>query len=448
MKNLFRLGLLTLILLMFTTQTFAITEVSKSKKKKPVIAVISDSAHRNGTTYLICGASSDIIASDLVNAINQSRHMQAPLLGDTMAKMTDNKLNVYKYTFFQEYRSNYNIDFVNLKRLTKNIEADYILMITSGLDIQSNFLKDTWWNKLNISGVDVVKPTYKLTTLLTLVNKRTYEVVWQDLYQKDISARNYDLGTVQFSPGYAQLTKIKKYSKRVSEHVVPIIDANVNPELQPPKEPKTVELKNIHINEDKRLYYPVIHTEEVKKKVDKANKKFQAYQKKIKDNRAKRIDEKNKAKQVPQDTKTDTKMPDSSAIHQINNSTQKNKNLVPAVNTIQNKSISPAQEIVQPAMIKQQEDKIIQQKFIKPTSAVKKQVNTESQVDIAPPDKNPTPRVKQQVDELPVKSPPRQFEEENSKELPLYDWNIKNIYLKDIGSQLFYEKQANVSEKL
>ena len=427
MKNIIRLGLLGLTLLIFCTQCFAISEPAKNEKKKtPVVAVISDRAHRNGTTYLICGSAADIIATDIINALNQSKRIQAPLLGETMAKITDNKLAIYKDTFFQEYKSNYNIDFINLKRLTGNIKADYILMVTSGLDIQSSFLKDTWWNKLNISGMDVVRPTYRLSTLLTLIDNKTSEIVWQDLYIKDISAKNFDIGAVQFSPGYAQLSKIKKYSTRVAEHVVPIVDKNVNPELQPPEEPKTIELKKMHINEDKRLYYPVIHKEEVQKKVNKFTDRFKR-------------DEKVKQNENSTNQSTEkTVSPENLNIQQINN--------------IQPKT-EQQQEIIQPAIYKQPQDKIIQQKFIKQTPAPKTQKKNEKPA-VNKIEKKPAVEVKKL--EYPMQTPPKTTPEIQKNEpsaqpenqLPLYDWNLKNIYLKEIGTQTFYEKQAATGGKI
>ena len=228
------------------------------------VAVITDTGHRNGTNYLICGAASDIIATDIINRLNMTGRMRAPLLGDTMSKITQQNIPVYYMTFLNEYKYNYNVDFVNLKRVTRNIPADYIVLVTSGLDVQSNFLKDTWWNKLNIPGMDPVKPTYKLTTLITLINKKNYAIEWQDLYLRDIEARNYDIGAVHFSPSYAQLAKIKKYSKNMSEYVANIIDEKVNPWTVPPEEPKSVEMKSKFVNEGTKVYYPAVNGDVVK----------------------------------------------------------------------------------------------------------------------------------------------------------------------------------------
>lgn len=233
-------------------------------RKAPTVVVLSDIGHRNGTTYLICGAASDIIAADIINRMNQTGRIKAPLLGDNMSNITQKNIPLYYDTFFKEYKYNYNVDFVNLKRVTRNMQADYILMVTSGLDIQSQLFKETWWNKWGISVSQPIEPTYSLITMLTLIDKKTYRIVWQDLYQRDIKAKNMDLGVTQFSPNYSQLAKIKKYSNIMSEYVVANIDKIVNPWIVPPEEPKAIEMKSRFINEGTKVYYPTVNGEVVK----------------------------------------------------------------------------------------------------------------------------------------------------------------------------------------
>ncbi len=156
-------------------------------------------------------------------------------------------------------------------------------MVTSGLDIQSQLFKETWWNKWGISSSEPITPTYRLTTMLTLIDKKTYSIVWQDLYQRDIKAKNMDLGVTQFSPNYPQLAKIKKYSNTMSEYVVNIVDKTVNPWIVPPEEPKSVEMRSRFVNEGTKVYYPAVIGEVVKQnfkefKTDTQNK-WDKYQK-------------------------------------------------------------------------------------------------------------------------------------------------------------------------
>lgn len=379
------------------------------------IAVLTDTGHRNGTTYIICGAASDIIAADIINKMNQTGRIKAPLLGETMSKITQKNIALYYMTFFNEYKYNYNVDFVNLKRVTRNINADYLLLVTSGMDVQSNFLKDTWWNKLNISGMDPVRPTYTLSTLVTLVDKKTFQVVWQDMYTRDIVAHNYDLGVTQFSPSYPQLTKIKKYSKNMSEYVTNLVDRQVNPWIVPPKEPKSFEMRSRFLNEGTKLYYPTVNGEVVKQnfndfktetQMKRETRKRQKMQEKHIEN-VRRIEQK---KEVQEQTlqykkKSDERLFDSirdnvedvsNTLTPAQNPEIKEENIVPAVNVEPKKDV----EIVKPLL-----SKPAQNKNIKPINNVQPKIQT--------------PKAEPQQEQM---------------EAPHYDWNIKNIYLQKIGS--------------
>ena len=125
MRKFFIYFIFSVFVLFSANLSVSCAEVQKMK----TIAVMSDVGHRHGSNYLICGAAADIIAADIINRINLSGRMKAPLLGDTMAKITRTSIPLYYVSFFNEYKYNYNVDFVNLKRVTKSLEADYILMV-------------------------------------------------------------------------------------------------------------------------------------------------------------------------------------------------------------------------------------------------------------------------------------------------------------------------------
>jgi hypothetical protein len=362
--------------------------------KVPTVAILTDSEHRQGTTYLVCGAASDIIATDLINALNQTGRIKAPLLGETMSQITQKSIPLYHTTFFQEYKYNYNIDFVNLKRVAKNINADYLLVISSGLDVQSSFLKDTWWSKFEIAGHATVNPTYKLTTLMTLIDRKNYNIIWQDLYRRDISAHNYDLGIVQFSPSYAQLSKIKKYSKNVSEYVTAIVDKQVNPWILSPKKPKAVTFKNKFVNEGTKVPYPVVHGDVIKQNFNETKNNVQEY-----------IDEKQKKRiqniQLKQETKQEK-------IHNINRKEEQlfdsiRKEMEGFSNALpppKDEHIIPAVEIIQPVLNKES-------KPVKPA------------VNKTPPQKvQPIKQTKPKQPDPAAGLPP---------ELKEYKWNLKKV---------------------
>lgn len=78
--------------------TFFSFNAAFSDELKPTVAVITDINHRAGTIYLVTGASTDIIASDIISKLNESNLVYAPVLGDSMQKITRH-LNMYTQTF-------------------------------------------------------------------------------------------------------------------------------------------------------------------------------------------------------------------------------------------------------------------------------------------------------------------------------------------------------------
>lgn len=430
---------INILLLVFAIFGFNTAVFSATVHPVKTIAVITDTGHRNGTNYLICGAASDIIATDLVNRINMTGRMKAPLLGDTMSKITQRNIPLFYMTFLNEYKYNYNIDFVNLKRVTRYIPADYLLLVTSGLDVQSNFLKDTWWNKLNIPGMDPVKPTYKLSTLITLIDKRTYQIVWQDLYLRDIEAHNYDLGIVQFSPSYAQLAKIKKYSKNMSEYVTNIIDRNVNPWIVPPEEPKAVEMKSKFVNEGTKIYYPTVNGDVVKQnfnefKTDthmKIEKMQQKRQQKKQIENIRRIEKQKAIEQEQQQLETKNQKlkqrEDKRLFDSIRNNIDDVTNTLPPAKETSQDYILPAVEVT-PKGTQQQSTDV---EIVKPNLKIQEKTTQPAVNKFQSTSKNQ--QKTKQINYKQKTKPNTQKQETPKQELPHYDWNIKNIYLQKIG---------------
>ena len=84
--------LIAIIFVLFTVMMCINTQASAVVRKPPTVLVLTDSGHRNGTNYIICGAASDIIAEDIINELNKTKRIKAPLLGENMAKITQKTL--------------------------------------------------------------------------------------------------------------------------------------------------------------------------------------------------------------------------------------------------------------------------------------------------------------------------------------------------------------------
>lgn len=433
-KNIFTC-IVTLIMFAALSQvSYAITEVQNNKK--PTVVVISDSAHRNGTTYLICGAASDIFAADIINRLNMSGKINAPLLGDNMAQIAKN-IPLYTHTFYNEYKYNYNVDFVNLKRITKNMNADYVLMVTSGMDIQSELFKENWWNKWGLSSSQPITPTYKLVTMISLIDKRSYNVVWQEMYQREIKAENMDLGITQFSPNYSQLAKLKKYSTTMSEYVANNVEKVVTPTKKVNNEPKAVEMKGRFVNEGTKIYYPTVNGEVVKQNFDEARQNISDFtaeqQRKWINYKKQRQQKKNienvnriEIKKQKQNTEEIT---DENLFDSIRNTVDDMTNSLPEVRKestmtpVKEENIKPVVDVIKP--IEKKENEIV--------TPLEK--NLEKQIDdVSPKNINNTPIKQEYVTPIEYVEPRQPIDYQTPKNhVPRYDWNLKNIYLQKIG---------------
>ncbi len=416
---------------LFTTFLQNPSFAKEEEHKIPTVLVLSDSGQRNGTTYLTCGAAADLIAADIINELNKTGRIKAPLLGETMAKITQKNIPLYYLTFFREYRNNYNIDFVNLKRVTNNMNADYILLVTSGMDIQSRFLKTTWWNKLGLAEGDPVIPTYKLSTLVSLIDKKTYSVIWQDLYLRDLKAADYDIGFAQFSPGYAQLSKIKKYSMTMSQYVSKEVDKRVNPWTVPEEKPKSIEMKSKFINEGTKLYYPSVNGEVIKQNIDEAqqNYKSKREQRRLEKEQQKHIENVRLLEQKRQELEIKQQEEQNALIKNQKNSQE--PRLFDSIrddidNSSNNLPKLRGEKIIPAVDVQQTEPKVITPVMDKPAASsaltpAEKTKETESV-------KNTNTKTTQPA------ASGKNNNQQRQKKLPQYDWNIKNINLQKIGN--------------
>jgi len=416
---------------------FAITEVNS---KLPKVVVISDSAHRNGTTYLVCGAASDIFASDIINQLNKTGRIKAPLLGENMSQIAKH-IPLYTHTFYNEYKYNYNVDYVNLKRITRNIDSDYILMITSGLDIQSQFFKENWWNSWGLSSSLPITPTYKLVTMMTLIDSKSYQIVWQNIFQRDIKAENMDLGITQFSPNYSQLAKIKKYSLTMSEYVASNVEKIVAPTRKINTEPKALELKSRFLNEGTKIYYPTVNGEVVKQNFDETKQNISNFtskqQSRWKQFREKRQQNKNiKNINRVQEKKQQEVLPVNDATENLFDSIRNNVDDV--TNTLPDEKKESTM-----VPVKQEKTQVLndnkknksennESKFVKPI--VKENLPAQTQTDVL---KNGKPQ--NYVTPIEYVEPRTPVDTSTPKNhVPRYDWNLKNIYLQKIGLSNLY----------
>ena len=191
----------------------------------------------------IYNSASEFFANEVINILNKTDYIKAPSVSEERAFL---KSSPYLYNpakaLTNKFKTSYNIDHVQLKKITGKSGARYALLITSYLDSENYILRRTLWDFLNIPGATVVDPAYKICTYAALVDTQDNTVLWSNTFYKTISVVENRIITRGPSPQTEQLQKIRDYSRMLC----PEIAQNVQQNVLPPE---------AYSKESNRIYY-------------------------------------------------------------------------------------------------------------------------------------------------------------------------------------------------
>jgi len=195
------------------------------------ILVLPDSLQFSSTNYYIYPDASVIFASDTINCLKQlGNKVQTVSMGDVRDQFRKNQmLKQLSEHALKEFKYNYNVDFVDLKRIANSFSVDKVLLISSTTDVQNYFLRRTIQDFLNIPGCSVIDPAYRLSTTVSLVDVEKEEVLWQQSYYKNIGSMENRMIAVGFAPAGEQLEKIKLYSTFLASSIAQKVEFKILP---------------------------------------------------------------------------------------------------------------------------------------------------------------------------------------------------------------------------
>jgi len=222
MKKFFKL--FTILLCLLSTVKSCMAEEYK-------ILVLPDSIQFECTNYYIYPDSSVMFASDTINCLKQyGGKVQTVSMGEVRDTFRANqRLKLLVNHALNEFKYNYNVDFVDLKKIANSFSVGKVLLISSTTDVQNYVLKRTIWDFLNIPGTSVVDPAYRLSTNVSLVDVEKEEVLWQQNYYRNIGAMENRMIAVGFAPASTQLEQIKLYSSFLSSAIAQKVQFNILP---------------------------------------------------------------------------------------------------------------------------------------------------------------------------------------------------------------------------
>ena len=143
----------------------------------------------------------------------------------------------YDLEALQGLQQGYNLEYPLLKKIASKIGVKKLVIVTMGMDIQRDFLKNTLWNSLNIAGMDVVNPTHRVSIYVCFVDVENEKMLWESIYAKNIRNNKMKNLDTTISNNYEGMLRLKEYSKYIS----PDIAYNVKMKLTNPNyvEPPT-----------------------------------------------------------------------------------------------------------------------------------------------------------------------------------------------------------------
>ena len=178
------------------------------------VLVLPDTLAKKEMDAFIYPEASELISNDIVNYLNNVKGFSAPTVSYVKRVLyaTDKSTRLTQKTMF-DFKNTYNIDYMALKQINYNFRANWILLITSNMDVQNYFMRRTIWDFLNIPGAAVVDPAMRLSTQVYLIDPNKQVILWQKNYQKLLSSRENRMIPTNFAPQTEQMEWIKRHSK-------------------------------------------------------------------------------------------------------------------------------------------------------------------------------------------------------------------------------------------
>lgn len=222
MRNFFKL--LSVSICLLGAMNFCYAEEYK-------ILVLPDSIQFDSTNYFVYPDASVMFASDTINALKQTDRVKTVSMGEIRDSFRKNqRLRLLSSHALKEYKYNYNVDFVDLKKIANTFSVDKVLLISSTTDVQNYVLRRTLWDFLNIPGAAVIDPAYKVSTHASLVDVEKEKVLWQQTYYKKLATVENRMIAVSFAPANEQLERINSYSSFLSLDIAQKVQSKILPQ--------------------------------------------------------------------------------------------------------------------------------------------------------------------------------------------------------------------------
>jgi len=182
------------------------------------IGIISDTLLTPVNYYNAYFRTPEFFAQDIRNELLR-KNINVLSIDDTQTALKQIGLRQYDLEALQGLQQGYNIEYPLLKKIGKKLGVSKMIIITMGMDVQRDFLKNTMWNIFNISGMDVVNPTHRVSVYVSFVDIQKETVLWESIYAKNIRNNKMKNLDTTISNNYEGMLRLKEYSKYISPDI-------------------------------------------------------------------------------------------------------------------------------------------------------------------------------------------------------------------------------------
>ncbi|MBQ8636194.1 hypothetical protein IJ425_08600 [bacterium] len=182
------------------------------------IGIITDTLLTPVNYYNAYFRTPEFFATDIRGEL-LNRNIQVVPIDTAQNALKKSGLRQYDLQALQGLQQGYNLEFPTLKKIAKSIGVQKLVVITMGMDVQRDFLKNTVWNIANISGMDVVNPTHRVSVYVALVDTSKETVLWETIYAKNIRNNKMKNLDTTISNNYEGMLRLKEYSKYISPDI-------------------------------------------------------------------------------------------------------------------------------------------------------------------------------------------------------------------------------------
>lgn len=182
------------------------------------IGIITDTILTPVTYYNAYFRTPEFFAQDIKTAL-YNKNVQVVPIDDAKKVLVKSGLKQNDFQILQGLQQGYDIDYGFLKKIAKKIGVKKIIVVTMGMDIQRDFLKNTFWNMFNVGGMDVVNPTHRVSVYVGFFDLDKQIVLWESIYAKNIRNNKMKNLDTTISNNYEGMLRLKEYSKYISPDV-------------------------------------------------------------------------------------------------------------------------------------------------------------------------------------------------------------------------------------